>query len=279
MEERKAFTFNGFVGVLLIAALVGLGVLGSKLHLLYGIICIIIAIVLASGLVIVQPNQALVLTFFGNYVGSIRVSGFFLTVPLTYRKKVSLRIRNFNSKKLKVNDIEGNPIEIAAVVVYKVVDSFRAIFNVDDYEKFVDIQSEAALRHVASKYPYDSYEEDHLSLRANTEEITEELARELQERLELAGVEVIEARLAHLAYSPEIAQAMLQRQQANAIIAARRKIVESAVGMAQLAIEQLEKEHVLDLDEERKVQMVNNLMVAIISDKGTQPILNTGSLY
>jgi regulator of protease activity HflC (stomatin/prohibitin superfamily) len=188
-------------------------------------------------------------------------------------------VRNFNSKTLKVNDVDGNPIEIAAVVVFKVIDSAKAIFDVDDYEKFVEIQSETALRHVATRYPYDTFQNKGYSLRGNAEEIAQELARELQERLSVAGVEVLEARLTHLAYATEIASAMLQRQQASAILAARQIIVEGAVSMAQMAISQLEKDGVVELDEERKMAMINNLMVAIVSDRAAQPIINTGSLY
>jgi regulator of protease activity HflC (stomatin/prohibitin superfamily) len=201
-----------------------------------------------------------------------------MTVPFSSHPKVSLRVSNFNSKTLKVNDVTGNPMEIAAVVVYKVVDSAKAVFDVDNYEEFIEIQSETALRHVATKYPYDDYGAGDYSLRGNAEEVADELSSELQVRLALAGVKVIEARLTHLAYATEIASAMLQRQQASAIIAARQKIVEGAVGMAQMAVTHLE-EASLPLDEERKMAMINNLLVAIISDRGAQPILNTGSIY
>lgn len=202
-----------------------------------------------------------------------------MTVPLTVRTMVSLRVSNFNCKTLKVNDVEGNPVEIAAVVVFRVIDSARAIFDVTNYEQFVEIQSETALRHVATKYPYDNFGEVGFSLRGNAEEVAAELTRELQERLALAGVEVMEARLTHLAYATEIASAMLQRQQAAAILAARQIIVDGAVGMVQMALLRLEKEGILELDQERKVAMINNLLVAIISERGAQPILNTGSLY
>lgn len=248
-------------------------------RIVVAVICVILAGIFASGITIVQPNQAKVVTFFGRYLGSIRDSGLFLTVPLTIRQTVSLRVRNFNSSTLKVNDVEGNPIEIAAVIVFKVIDSAKAIFDVENYEKFVEIQSETAIRHVATKYPYDTFENYEITLRGNADVISEVLAKELQERLTVAGVEVIEARLSHLAYSPEIASAMLQRQQAVAILAARKKIVEGAVSMAQMAIEQLEKEGVFELDDERKANMVNNLMVAIVSERATQPVINTGSLY
>ncbi|MDQ0225005.1 SPFH domain-containing protein [Metabacillus niabensis] len=280
MKENKVFQLNGFIGVLAILLFLALSVfmlinetIGLAIPLL------IITVFLASGMTIVQPNKAVVVTFFGRYLGTIRENGLFLTVPLTVRRNVSLRVRNFNSKKLKVNDVDGNPIEIAAVIVFKVVDSAKAVFDVDNYEEFVEIQSETAIRHVATKYPYDTFENVELTLRGNAEEVSNELARELQERLDVAGVKVIEARLTHLAYSTEIAQAMLQRQQATAIISARQKIVEGAVGMAQMAIKQLEQDGTIELDEERKMQMVNNLLVAIVSEKSTQPVINTGTLY
>lgn len=280
MKEKSAFHFNGFIGVLFIALSLFSGVyfliqerFGAAIPLL------LIAVLLGSGITIIQPNQAVVVTFFGQYLGSIRHSGLFLTVPLTFRKTISLRVRNFNSKRLKVNDVDGNPIEIAAVIVFKVVDSAKAIFDVDNYEEFVEIQSETAIRHVATKYPYDTFEDVELTLRGNAEEVSNELTAELQARLDLAGVEVVEARLTHLAYSTEIAQAMLQRQQATAIISARQKIVEGAVGMAQMAIHQLEQDQVIELDDERKVQLVNNLLVAIVSENSTTPVINTGTLY
>lgn len=280
MTEKKAWKMNGYLGILLIVCLLGLGVfIGTKGYIFVALFMFVIGALLITGVATVQPNQAYVLTFFGKYVGSIRESGLFLTVPLSIRKKVSLRVRNFNSKTLKVNDVEGNPIEIAAVVVFKVIDSAKAVFDVDHYEDFVEIQSETALRHVATKYPYDNIDELGMTLRGNAEEISNEITKELQNRLNVAGVDVVEARLTHLAYSTEIASAMLQRQQASAIVSARQKIVDGAVGMAQMAIEQLEKNGTIDLDEERKVAMINNLMVAIISDRGAQPVVNTGSLY
>ncbi|MGI6487507.1 MAG: SPFH domain-containing protein [Syntrophomonadaceae bacterium] len=280
MVEGKAWKINGFLGVLLIVVLIA-GTIYEfwAQNIVVGIILTVVVSVLGTGFTIVQPNEARVLTFFGRYVGSIRESGMWLTIPITYRTRVSLRVRNFNSKTLKVNDVEGNPVEIAAVVVFKVVDSARAVFDVDDYEEFVEIQSETALRHVATKYPYDNFDTEGYSLRGNAEAVANELARELQDRLAVAGVEVIEARLTHLAYATEIASAMLQRQQASAILAARQKIVEGAVGMAQMAIEQLQEGGIIELDEERKMAMINNLLVAIVSERGAQPILNTGSLY
>jgi regulator of protease activity HflC (stomatin/prohibitin superfamily) len=281
MTEKQAFRVNGFLGILVIIALISIGVylFVVESQLVLPIVLVAMAVVLATGIVIVQPNQAQVITFFGQYMGSIRQSGLHLTIPLVKRDKVSLRVRNFTSSKLKVNDVQGNPIEIAAVIVYKVVDSAQAIFNVDNYEEFVGIQSEAGIRHIASKYPYDNFSEEGISLRENTETVVNELVQEVQDRLNNAGVNVLEARITHLAYSAEIANAMLQRQQAQAIVAARRQIVEGAVGMAQLAIAQLEQEGIIELDDERKVQMINNLMVAIVSERGMQPVVNTGTLY
>ncbi|WP_449538066.1 SPFH domain-containing protein [Ferdinandcohnia sp. Marseille-Q9671] len=280
MKETQVWRLNGFLGILIIAVFTGIGVMMLiNTKIIIGALFILAAITLASGITIVQPNQAGVVIFFGKYLGTIRDSGMFLTVPFSIRRTVSLRVNNFNSKKLKVNDVEGNPIEIAAVIVYKVIDSAKAVFDVDHYEEFVEIQSETAIRHVATRYPYDTFENVELTLRGNADEISSELATELQERLRVAGVDVLEARLTHLAYSTEIAQAMLQRQQATAIIAARQKIVEGAVGMAQMAIKQLEQDKTVELDDERKVQMVNNLLVSIVSEKSTQPVINTGTLY
>jgi len=278
--EKDAFKVNGFLAILvLIVLLAGAVYAFIKNQIVLGIVLTVLFTLLSTGIRIVQPNQARVIMFFGNYIGTLKDSGIWFVVPLSIDRTVSLRVRNFNSKTLKVNDVEGNPIEIAAVVVFRVVNSAKAVFDVDDYEEFVEIQSETALRHVATKYPYDLFEEEGYSLRGNTVEIAEELCRELQERLAIAGVEVLEARLTHLAYATEIASAMLQRQQAAAILAARQKIVEGAVGMAQMAIAQLEQNGLVELDEERRVNMINNLLVAIISDRGAQPIINTGSLY
>ncbi|MFP7254794.1 SPFH domain-containing protein [Terribacillus goriensis] len=279
MKEKQAAALNGFLGVLIILASAGAGIFSlTQEGVVLAVILFLVAVLLVTGIVIVPPNQAYVVTFFGKYIGTIRANGLFLTIPLTTRQRITLRIRNFNSKTLKVNDIEGNPIEIAAVIVYRVVDTAKAAFNVDDYEEFVAIQSEAAIRHIASNYPYDNFNESGYSLRENGDEITGKLQAELEARLNEAGVEVMEARFTHLAYSTEIAQAMLQRQQAAAIIAARKMIVEGAVGMSMDAVEAL-NEGDLELDPERKAQMVNNLMVAIVSDRGTQPVVNNGSLY
>ncbi|MGG0728039.1 SPFH domain-containing protein [Bacillus paramycoides] len=281
MKEKQVFYVNGFLGIIGILTLAAIGVFCLVQEIfIVAALTIILAAVLATGIGIVQPNQAKVITFFGNYLGTIRQNGLFLTIPFAFRQTVSLRVENFNSKKLKVNDVEGNPIEIAAVIVYKVVDSAKAIFGVEHYDRFVEIQSETAIRHVATKYPYDNFQDETcITLRGNTVEISEELKRELEARLEIAGVEVLETRLTHLAYATEIAHAMLQRQQAKAVLAARKEIVEGAVKMAKDSILMLDEEGVLDLDDERKANMVNNLLVAIVSDKGAQPVINTGSLY
>ena len=280
MVEKNAWKMNGFIALFIaLITLVASVYAFILVQITVGILMLVIFILMVSSIMVVQPNEAKAITFFGSYIGSVRDSGLWMTVPFTAKPKVSLRVRNFNSKMLKVNDIEGNPIEIAAVVVFKVVDSARAMFEVNDYEEFVEIQSETALRHVANKYPYDQFEEAGYSLRGNADQVADELAGEIQARLKSAGVEVIEARLTHLAYATEIASAMLQRQQATAIIAARQKIVEGAVGMVQMALEKLEKEHIVELDDERKAVMINNLMVAIVSDRAATPVINTGSLY
>jgi regulator of protease activity HflC (stomatin/prohibitin superfamily) len=279
MKETKAGALNGFIGLLLMLATIAVGIYFLVQEVISaGVVLVTVSFLFSTSISVVQPNEAAVVTFFGRYLGTIRKAGLWLVVPFSSRKKISLRVRNFNSVKLKVNDIEGNPIEIAAVVVFKVVDSYKALFEVDNYEKFVEIQSETALRHVASKYPYDRFQGEGYSLRGNADEVAAELSQELQQRLSLAGVEVMESRLTHLAYSTEIASAMLQRQQASAILAARQTIVEGAVGMVQMAIAKLEEEG-LNLDDERKAAMINNLMVAIVSDRAASPVINTGSLY
>ncbi|MBP1992027.1 SPFH domain-containing protein [Paenibacillus eucommiae] len=279
MNERKAPSINGFIGLVLFLVVIAAGIYLLTLGAIApGIILVVISFICSSTVTVVQPNEASVITFFGSYLGTIRKSGLWLVVPFSLRKKISLRVRNFNSVKLKVNDTEGNPVEIAAVVVFKVVDTYKALFEVDNYEKFVEIQSETALRHVASKYPYDSFNNEGYSLRGNADEVAAELSHELQQRLAVAGVEVVESRLTHLAYSTEIASSMLQRQQASAILSARQIIVEGAVGMVQLAISKLEAEG-LQLDEEKKAAMINNLLVAIVSDRSATPVINTGTLY
>ncbi|BBN96161.1 membrane protease subunit, stomatin/prohibitin [Deinococcus grandis] len=278
--ERPAFGLPGIpVFLVWLLAMVGTG----ALYITSGYWALLPVLALLGlipfGFFIVQPNQATNLTLFGRYVGTERRNGLYWTNPLTVRKSVSLRIRNFNSERLKVNDAAGSPIEIAAVIVWRVVDSARAVFDVEDYAEFVAIQSETALRHLASQYPYDEYDGAGMSLRGNADEVAEALGRELAARLRHAGVEVLEARLSHLAYSPEIAGAMLQRQQASAIIAARQQIVQGAVGMVQMALKELSEQDIVQLDEERKAQMVSNLLVVLTSERGTQPVVNAGSLY
>jgi regulator of protease activity HflC (stomatin/prohibitin superfamily) len=232
-----------------------------------------------AGFYMVEPNQAAVLTLFGKYIGTVKAQGLRFNNPFYATRKVSLRVRNFESGKLKVNDLDGSPVEIAAVVVWRVVDSAEAVFNVDDYESFVTIQSEAAIRSLATQYPYDQHDPDQISLRSHPQEISDFLKTQLDERLNTAGVDVIEARISHLAYAPEIAQVMLQRQQANAIVAARRRIVDGAVGMVEMALKDLKAQGIVDLDEERQAQMVSNLLVVLCSDHATQPVINTGSIY
>ncbi|GAB5602881.1 SPFH domain-containing protein [Thermus sp. FJN-A] len=283
VKEFPAWRASGFLALLLLlVALFWLGWAGYRLlqekdllylwHLLGGLLAFFL---LAPGLFTVQPNEGAALVFLGRYVGSVREEGFHFANPLAQRKKVSLRVHNFTSDKLKVNDAHGNPIEIAAVVVWRVVDTAKALFQVENYQAFVAMQSEAAIRGLASRYPYDA---EGKSLRSNPEEIAEELQAEVQERLKVAGVEVLEARLTHLAYAPEVAQAMLRRQQALAVVAARRLIVEAAVGMVREALSGLEAAG-LALDEERKAAMVNNLMVALVSEAQAQPVVNVGTLY
>jgi regulator of protease activity HflC (stomatin/prohibitin superfamily) len=243
-------------------------------------VIVFVAILIAlGGFFTVAPNEGKVLQFFGRYVGTVRDAGPRWTNPFYSKRGVSLRVRNFESSKLKVNDLDGNPIEIAAVVVWQVVDTAEALFQVNDYEDFVHIQSESALRQMAQSYPYDSHDTGGISLRSHGTEISDHLQGGIQERLASAGVKVVEARITHLAFAPEIAQAMLQRQQASAIIAARTRIVEGAVTMVEMALEQLAARNVVNLDEERKAAMVSNLLVVLCGERGTQPIVNTGTLY
>ncbi|MDC8011874.1 SPFH domain-containing protein [Tahibacter soli] len=246
---------------------------------LLGIALFVLLAFLSKGFFQVQPNRAKVMQLFGRYVGTVREEGLRWTNPFYAKRDVSLRVRNFESSKLKVNDNDGNPIEIAAVVVWQVVDTAEAVFQVDDYENFVHIQSEAALRQMATRYPYDSHDTDSPSLRSHGKEVNAHLRDEIQERLARAGVDVVEARISHLAYAQEIAQAMLQRQQAGAIIAARSRIVEGAVSMVEMALDQLSKRGVVTLDEERKAAMVSNLLVVLCGERSTQPVVNTGTLH
>ena len=282
MKENPIRSLPG-IPVLLILLL--LDVVAIALPLTHGVhpgpawIAATVVTFLMAGVYKVEPNQAAVLSLFGKYVGTVKENGLRWNNPFLTKRKVSLRIRNFESGKLKVNELDGSPIEIAAVIVWKVVDSAEAVFNVDDYESFVHIQSEAALRGMATSYPYDQHEEGQMSLRSHPVEISNELKRHLDERLGSAGVDVLEARISHLAYAPEIAQAMLQRQQANAVVAARARIVAGACGMVEMALAELEKSGVVTLDEERKASMVSNLLVVLCSDRGAQPVVNSGSLY
>jgi regulator of protease activity HflC (stomatin/prohibitin superfamily) len=240
---------------------------------------LVITFICFKGFFMVHPNQAKVLQLFGTYVGSVRQTGLRWANPFYSKEPVSLRIRNFESGVMKVNDSSGNPVDIAAVVVWKVVDSAEAVFEVDDYTSFVHIQSEAALRNLATSYPYEAHSEDQIALRSNPQAIAEQLRNEVQDRLDKAGVEVIEARISHLAYAQEIASAMLKRQQAQAIVAARRQIVDGAVGMVKMALVELEAQDVVQLDEERKAHMVSNLLVVLCGEENAQPVLNAGSLY
>ncbi|ALS01661.1 hypothetical protein ATZ33_09845 [Enterococcus silesiacus] len=287
MEEKKTFHVNGYIALVILIILIVIG--GYCLYfgvadesfwmLTVGAVLWVISALFLSSLTIVSPNQAKAILFFGQYLGTIKDNGLFVTTPLTQKINVSLKVRNFNSSLLKVNDSDGNPVEISAVVVFKVVDTAKALFDVDRYQDFVEIQSETAIRHIATQYPYDTFNEDDLTLRGNTNEVSEEMAKELQERLAAAGVEVIETRLNHLAYATEIASAMLQRQQAKAILSARQIIVEGAVSMTQMALEQIEDGQEINFTDDRKVQLINNLLVSIITDKGTQPVINTGDVH
>jgi regulator of protease activity HflC (stomatin/prohibitin superfamily) len=243
------------------------------------VLVLVVLMILCAGFFIVEPNVAAVVMLFGQYRGSERKPGLWWTNPFAMKRPVSTRVRNFESNKLKVNDHDGNPIEIAAVVVWRVVDTAEALFQVDNYDNFLHVQSEAALRNLATSHPYDAHEDGQMSLRANTVAVADDLKKEIQARLEKAGIEIIEARISHLAYAPEIANAMLRRQQASAVIAARTKIVEGAVSMVEMALEELNKRAIVNLDEERKAAMVSNLLVVLCSEHETQPIVNAGSLY
>jgi SPFH domain / Band 7 family len=284
-RERKAASGLGMLFILLsLMLLTGYAfvqaVLWESPVVLVGAILAEIALIVAlCGFFVVNPNEGRVLQLFGDYKGTVKEPGLRWANPFLTKKRISQRVRNFESAKLKVNDTDGNPIEIAAVVVWRVVDTAEAVFEVDDYENYVRVQSEAAVRILATRYPYDAHLEGHLSLRGSTAEVAAGLKHEIQERLAKAGVEAIEARLSHLAYASEIASAMLRRQQAGAIIAARQKIVEGAVGMVEMALELLAKSNVVTLDEERKAAMVSNLLVVLCADREAQPVVNTGSIY
>lgn len=287
-HERRVAALSGAIGLTITLLLAGLAIYlfvggvqsGRPIVLATGVLPVAaLAGLCAAGLFTVQPNQAVVLILFGSYAGTVRDSGWWWTNPFNTRKKVSLRVRSLNGHMIKVNDHAGNPVEIAAVVVWRVLDTAQAIFDVENFEDFVTVQSETAVRHLASAYPYDDPDHDAVSLRGSTDKVSEALRAELQERLRSAGVEVTEARLSHLAYAPEIAGAMLQRQQAAAIIAARQRIVDGAVGMVEMALARLSANNIVELDEERKAAMVSNLLVVLCGERAATPVLNTGTLH
>jgi regulator of protease activity HflC (stomatin/prohibitin superfamily) len=292
IRERATSTISGWLMLPVLVAGLGLSLwqgtraidaidrgVGGPLPLVLWLAVLVLIGVLAFGFFIVNPNEARVLTLFGKYGGSVKHDGFHWANPFYVKRHISLRIRNFESAQIKVNDLEGNPIEIASVVVWRVVETAEAVFEVDNYEHYVKVQTEAAVRNLATHYPYDAHLEGHMSLRANTAEIAEQLKVEVQERLNQAGVQVLEARINHLAYAPEIAAAMLQRQQAGAIIAARQRIVEGAVGMVEMALDLLSQRDVVTLDNDRKAAMVSNLLVVLCGDRNTQPVVNTATIY
>jgi hypothetical protein len=288
VREHGATGTNGFVGLLGGLVLVGAGgwatatgfgdgvsgVLGAA-----GVLLVLIGLLVLNGLAMVAPGEARVLQLFGRYIGTVRTSGLRWVNPFSSKRKISTRIRNHESDVLKVNDRDGNPIEIGAVVVWQVEDTARASFEVDSFVAFVHTQADTAIRHIATSYPYDDHVDDGLSLRGNADEITERLSAEIAARVESAGVKIVESRITHLAYAPEIAGAMLQRQQAGAVVAARERIVEGAVGMVDMALSRLSERGIVELDEERKAAMVSNLLVVLCGDRATQPVVNTGSLY
>ena len=283
IHERPAWAVSGWVGVALVAACIAVVVV--VLLLVKGPVAavvalpILVAIVVFGSLVIVAPGQTKVVRFFGSYMGTVRRTGLCWVLPLTDRRTVSIRVRNFETNHLKVNDADGNPVEIAAIVVWQVADTSRAVYAVDDYHSFVQVQAESALRHVATIHPYDDPTGTGTSLRGSTDIVAGELAREVAQRVIIAGVEIVEVRVSHLAYASEIAQAMLRRQQANAVVAARSRIVEGAVGMVEMALGRLSEHNVVELDEERKAAMVSNLMVVLCGDQPASPIINAGTLY
>ncbi|MCW8832856.1 MAG: SPFH domain-containing protein [Colwellia sp.] len=285
MKEIKGFSVNGYIMLLVLAAIIGViiyfivGQIIAEQPNFWFFVPLLTIIFIAPGFFMVQPNQAKVMTFFGSYVGTVKANGLRWSIPFFAHRTISLRIRNFESNQMKVNDNHGNPIEIATVVVWSVDDTAEAVFEVDDYVSFVNIQSESALRNMAISYPYDQHDGDQIALRSHPQEVSEALKIEIQERLGKAGVKVHEARISHLAYAQEIANAMLQRQQASAIIAARSQIVDGAVGMVEMALSQLSDKGIVELDEERKAAMVSNLLVVLCGDQNTQPVVNAGSLY
>ncbi len=288
ISEKKAQKFNGYLAVFIVFVMMIAdffilreGIITKNISVLWIFIPLTLLIFLSfSGFLILQPNNSAVLILFGKYIGTVRDSGLWWVNPFTYKRKVSMRIHNFISDKIKVNDLHGNPIEIAAVIVWRVIDSARAIFDVQNYEQFVSIQSETSIRGIASQYAYDtSNDNETMSLMGNQHEVAEELKKITQTRLDIAGIEIFETRISYIAYAPEIAQAMLRRQQAQAVVAARTKIVEGAVGMVEMALNALSEHNIVELDNEKKATMVNNLMVALVSETQAQPVINAGSLY
>ena len=280
IQERPAWAISGWFGVLVIAVCIAAAILlgGSSVPGLAAV-PIVVGVVVLSSLVIVQPGHTKVVRFFGSYAGTVRRTGLWWIVPLADRRTLSIRVRNFETNHLKVNDADGNPVEIAAIVVWQVADTSRAVYAVDDYVNFVEVQAESALRHVATTHPYDDPAGEGTSLRGDVDVVAGELAQEVAQRVTIAGVEIVEVRISHLAYSPEIAQAMLRRQQANAVVAARSRIVEGSVGMVEMALARLEEHGIVELDEERKAAMVSNLLVVLCADQPASPIVNAGTLY
>ncbi|HTP19926.1 MAG TPA: SPFH domain-containing protein [Solirubrobacteraceae bacterium] len=284
-EQRRAWVLPGLPTMIGALAAMGLGIAlaataGKNSGLIvFAVIFLCVAGFSFGGFFVVQPNQARVLILFGSYIGSVTEAGWWWCNPFAKKQKVSLRVRNFQSERIKVNDASGNPIEIAAVVVWRIVDTAKAVFDVADYEQFVTVQSETSLRHLASEYPYDDYRADTISLRGNADDVRHTLQVELQARLQLAGIEILETRLTHLAYAPEIAEVMLRRQQAEAILAARKTMVQGAVSLVQMALAQLADSDLVELDPERKATMVSNLMIVLSGDHSPTPVINTGSLY
>src|ERR1700722_3171695 len=280
IREREAWAISGWLGVLVVAACIVAVVLLAHTSVKAVIVVpILLGIVILASLVIVQPGQTRVVRFFGRYVGTVRRTGLYWILPLSDRHLVSIRVRNFETNHLKVNDADGNPVEIASIVVWQVADTSRALYAVDDYLNFVRVQAESALRHVATTHPYDDPTDQGLSLRGSTDIVAGELAEEMAQRVAIAGVEIVEVRISHLAYASEIAQAMLRRQQASAVVAARSRIVDGAVGMVEMALARLSERNIVDLDEERKAAMVSNLMVVLCGDQPASPVVNTGTLY
>jgi regulator of protease activity HflC (stomatin/prohibitin superfamily) len=280
IQERPAWAISGWFGVLIIAACIAAAILlGASSVPGLAALPIVVGAVVVSSLIMVQPGHTKVVRFFGSYAGTVRPTGLWWIVPLADRRTLSIRVRNFETNHLKVNDADGNPVEIAAIVVWQVADTSRAVYAVDDYVNFVEVQAESALRHVATTHPYDDPAGQGTSLRGNVDIVAAQLAQEVAQRVTIAGVEIVEVRISHLAYSPEIAQAMLRRQQANAVVAARSRIVEGSVGMVEMALARLEEHGIVELDEERKAAMVSNLLVVLCADQPASPIVNAGTLY